>query len=716
MLAHWTNRSTQHYKLLLTLATLFCLLNLAFAGNLFISPDTYPVGKYPSGITTADVNNDGSTDLITANRFDASVSVLLGLGNGKFRKAIAYKTGTNPWAVAVADFNQDGISDLVTANSGAASVSVLFGRGNGSFTKAINTAVPRAPRSIGVGDFNGDGLMDVVTRDFGTSQVSILLGHGDGKFSTRTEIDLTGSPNAIAVADFNSDGKLDLAVATNNFVDVLLGRGDGSFQSPVWYGSSAQSVTVGDFTEDGHLDLVFGSKDSPTVGLLLGSASGAFRIGPTFAVATWDTSYVAATKLDQDTHLDLVVVDAVESVVYCLSGNGNATFQKPVSYAVDYQPQSILVGDFNGDGRSDLATTNGGWYRDSRVDVLLGNGNGRVRGERTYRTLGNTDMAVADFNNDGKLDLLATGGDYNGNVSTLFNLGDGSFRQVVSRVPGLMVAAGDFNGDGIVDIAITTNKVNIYLGNGDGTFQFLVSYPSGQFDSKIIAVDFDRDGILDLAIGMYYETSVGILLGKGDGTFRPEVDYAATGPVESVTSGDFNRDGILDLAAGTAAFDDSVSVLLGNGDGTFQPAVGYPAGSGPYWVSSGDLNRDGVPDLIVANFQAGFPSYISVLIARGDGTFMPPVHYGQVVDPETVAVGDFNGDGFLDVATTASAVLNLDWQLAVFLGNGDGTLQPEENYPLVYANRLVVSGNFNGDGKDDLAAGAAMCTTVLLSK
>src|SRR4051812_19264266 len=139
-----------------------CLLEVAVAGNLFIAPDTYLVGKGPGGIALGDFNKDGKQDLVTANRIDASVSVLLGFGTGKFKKAVTYKTGSNPWAVVVADFNQDGKVDLATVNSGGSSVSVLFGNGDGSFGRPINTTVPRSPRSIAVGDFNGDGLPDLV--------------------------------------------------------------------------------------------------------------------------------------------------------------------------------------------------------------------------------------------------------------------------------------------------------------------------------------------------------------------------------------------------------------------------------------------------------------------------------------------------------------------------------------------------------------------------
>jgi hypothetical protein len=209
-----------------------------------------------------------------------------------------------------------------------------------------------------------------------------------------------------------------------------------------------------------------------------------------------------------------------------------------------------------------------------------------------------------------------------------------------------------------------------------------------------------------------------VLLGNGDGTFQPAVNYAAGPMPRSIAVGDFNGDGKPDLAVaeeGTAhSFTDSaVSVLLGNGDGTFQPAVNYGAGSMPVSVAVGDFNGDGKPDLVVADLGlVANNSGVSVLLGNGDGTFQDAVGFNfdaGATYPESIAVGDFNGDGKPDFA-----VANTQFPaISVLLGNGDGTFQTAVNFDAKLGPRFVAVGDFNGDGKPDLAVVADLAPGVL---
>jgi len=631
LFSHRSSESRSNLFLSTVVLLPFCLIGVAVAGNLFVSPDIYKVGAGATGIAVGDFNKDGKPDLVTANARGSSVSVLLGSSNGKFKNATAYKTGTNPYAVAVADFNQDGKADVVTANSGSSSVSVLLGNGDGTFRKPVNSVVPGNPRSVAVGDFNGDGVMDVVSGDYRSYQVSILLGHGDGTFDAPNNIDLFGVV-AVTVGDFNSDGKLDLAVAGGTSVHILLGLGNGSFQVPVEYKNFfAESLTVGDFNEDGHPDLAMGGYSS-SVGILLGSADGTFHAGPTISVGTYPVPIVA-TNLNHDRHMDLAVVDVAYNTLYCLVGNGDATFQVPVDYAVDYLATGIVAADFNGDQKTDLATV-GIFGAKNNVDVMLGNGNGVVRGERTYVTgLGVSDIAAADFNNDGKVDLIVPASYNSIATHTLLNAGNVIFTDVVNPILLSQVTTGDYNRDGKMDMAGTRYpNFDVWLGNGDGTFAQGASSVVGSDTMQLISDDFNRDGKLDIAISKYYGGVVGVLLGNGDGTFQPEVDFS-TGGAWDLTSGDFNRDGIPDLAF-SIPYSNSINVLLGVGDGTFRPGISYPAGVQPFWIVAGDLNHDGISDLVVSDIQDGPLNYISVLLGKNDGSFQPSVQYGNLNDPE----------------------------------------------------------------------------------
>jgi hypothetical protein len=327
-------------------------------------------------------------------------------------------------------------------------------------------------------------------------------------------------------------------------------------------------------------------------------------------------------------------------------------------------------------------------------------------------------VAVGDFNGDGKQDL-AVANYYSANVSVLLGKGDGTFLPAVNYAAGVgpdAVAVGDFNGDGKPDLAVANlgtypyysdSSVSVLLGNGDGTFQAAQNFPAGPAgDSpRSVAVgDFNGDDTPDLAVANFdnptysSDGSVSVLLGNGDGTFQPPVDHAAGGNPQFVAVGDFNGDGKQDLVAVYGA--GGVSVLLGKGDGTFLPGIGYLAGSGPVSVAVGDFNGDGTPDLAVANTGS---ANVSVLLDKGDGTFQAAVNYAAGKNPQSVAVGDFNGDGILDLAVADAAFSTGTPGVSVLLGNGDGTFQAPHTYAAGPHPYSVAVGDFNGDVAPDLA-------------
>jgi hypothetical protein len=321
-------------------------------------------------------------------------------------------------------------------------------------------------------------------------------------------------------------------------------------------------------------------------------------------------------------------------------------------------------------------------------------------------------VTAGDFNGDGKLDLV-TANSGGSTVSVLLGNGDGTFLAAVNYSVGgsyaSSVTSGDFNGDGKRDLAVAwanvsgpLSGVSVLLGNGDGTFQAAVSYsvgPFGYFAVSVTTGDFNGDGKLDL-VTANRGGDVSVLLGNGDGTFQAAVHYPAGSGPGSVTSGDFNGDGRLDLAVANQS-SNNVSVLLGNGDGTFLPAVSYSVGTSPSSVTSGDFNGDGKPDLVVANL---YSHTVSVLLGNGDGTFQAAASYGVGPNPSSVTSGDLNGDGKLDLAT-----VNADNNsVSVLLGNGDGTFKTAVSYVTGSSSSppagrsAVTSGDINGDGKLDL--------------
>jgi hypothetical protein len=309
-------------------------------------------------------------------------------------------------------------------------------------------------------------------------------------------------------------------------------------------------------------------------------------------------------------------------------------------------------------------------------------------------------IATADFRHEGKLDLVSA--NYgSGTVSVLLGNGDGTFRPQMQYAATSYAQApivGDFNRDGILDLAVPGyGDVAILLGRGDGSFGPPAFYSdNGAYHG--ITADFKGDGKLDLAIA---DSGVSILLGNGDGTFGPAVEYQAGGFSTTVATGDFNRDGILDLV--TSNYDENtVSVLLGNGDGTFRTHVDYATGNNPVGVTVADFNGDGKLDLAVAIPAPGDqgPGAVSILLGNGDGTFRPRVDYPTSAGAIRIDVGDFNQDGKLDLA-----VSTVGPSVDILLGNGDGTFQPALSFPTGGRPWNPAAADFNGDGHLDVATG-----------
>ena len=315
--------------------------------------------------------------------------------------------------------------------------------------------------------------------------------------------------------------------------------------------------------------------------------------------------------------------------------------------------------------------------------VLLGNGNGTFSAAVNYQ-LPNTAvgqvaaLAVEELNGDGKPDLVAENGRADGrNVSVLLGNGNGTFQtpKSSSAMPYTgAIAVADFDGDGKLDVIVTapgTDSIGVLRGKGDGTFQPALNYSVGGGGPVGVAVgDFDGDGNLDV-VTANLSASVSEVFGNGDGTFQAPREYRAIGSnpssVWSLATGDFNGIGKLDLAAAIEGnFIGDVSVLLGKRNGDFQLTRRYSVGQGSRFVAAGDFDGDGKLDLVTADDSS---NNVNVLLGNGDGSFKSPVPYPVGSSPYAIGVGDFDHDGKLDLA-----VANFkDNSVSVLLGNGNGT-------------------------------------------
>ena len=393
------------------------------SGLSFAPSVVYGSGGFDAvSVVAADLNGDGKLDVVTANVCasfiscsNSAVGVLLGNGDGTFQTAVSYSSGGwNAVSLAVADVNGDGKPDVVVANAcmssttctGGVVIGVLLGNGDGTFQPAATfDSGGSGAGGIAVADVSGDGKPDLLvatecvsSSDCSTGAVSVLLGNGDGTFQAAVSYESGGSTAlSIKVADVNGDGELDLLVANecatsacsaNGVVGVLLGNGDGTFQTAVSYdsgGTTAISLAAADLNGDGKSDIIvandcgsFSSLCSDgVVSVLLGNGDGTFQTGVPYGSGGLDATSVAVADVNGDGKLDLVVANLIDSglsagVVGVLLGNGDGTFQTAVTYGSGGSyAYSVAASDLNGDGRPDLLTGNACSCTSGLVGVLL---------------------------------------------------------------------------------------------------------------------------------------------------------------------------------------------------------------------------------------------------------------------------------------------------------------------------------------------------------
>ncbi|CAF0779959.1 unnamed protein product [Adineta steineri] len=666
------------------------------------APSLITSDSHPHSIAVADFNNDNLPDIVVPYSGTNSLGIFLRQDNTAFKDQTTYSTGSGslPYAVCVGDFNHDQHIDIAVANYGANNIGIFLGTGNDTFMSQVTFSTGSSrPRWLAVGDMNNDKQIDIVVANYGTDDIGILFGDGLGNFATPKTFS-TGYdsiPYSLAISDLNNDGKLDIIIAnhgTNN-VGIFVGQGNGTFEFQViistGYKSQPYSVAVDDLNNDTYMDIVVACSSLNTINVLLGFGNGSFTIP--YKYSTNNNSFplsLAIGDFDNDNHVDIAVANYQSESVGIFFGYGNGFFRDQMiffSVSYNFNPYSIAAGDFNGDNRLDIAVVN---YDYNYVDIILTYRNYTFLNQNTYSTgiqSGPVSVAVADFNNDKKLDIVVVNSGIN-NIGIFLGYGNSTFSPEITYSTGDNslphgVIIGDFNNDKQLDIVVAnsgTSNIGIFLGYFNGTFSSQTTYSTGDgsIPYDVTAGDFNNDGQLDIVVANYWDNNIGIFLGYGNGTFSSQQTYS-TGDLSnplSLAIGDFNNDSQLDIAVanyGSA----NMGVFLGYGNATFADQISYfvPVGTSPSDIAIGDVNNDNHQDIIVT---VDFSNTILIFLGSGNGIFVKGNSYstGSGSQPVSIAVGDVNNDNQLDIIVSNCDTNNV----VVFIGEGDGTYLNQRSY------------------------------------
>jgi gliding motility-associated-like protein len=757
--------------------TKYSIATTDFSGNVDFTAGTIPVY-----VAIGDLDGDGKPDLAVINKNDNTVSVWRNTsttGTITFSSKVDFATGTTPTSVAIGDLDGDGKRDLTITNSGSNTVSVLRNTATsgtitaGSFAAKVDFATGSSPTNVAIGDLDGDGKRDLAVTNSGSNTVSVLRNTATsgtittGSFAGKVDFTTGTTPNSVAIGDLDGDSKPDLAITNSGSasVSIFLNTSTSgaittsSFSGKVDFatGTIPNSVAIGDLDGDSKPDLAVANSGSASVSVFLNtstSGSIAFATQANFTTGTTPFS-VAIGDLDGDGKPDLAVANSGSNTVSVLrntSTSGSITFASKVDFTTGTTPNSVAIGDIDGNGKSELAVINAG---SASISVLR---NTSTSGTISFATkvdfqTGSQNpvgVAIGDLDGDGKSDIVVANNSGN-KISIFLNASSSgvaftatSFvaQPILTTLLGpTSIAIGDLDGDGKPDLAVTNSSVNSISvwrnisTSGSISFATRADFLTavGTRTTSIAIGDLDGDGKPDLAVTnnkttlpvsnqvSVFRNIISISGSITSASFATRFDYI-TGTISnsanSVAIGDLDGDGKRDLAVANSG-SNTVSVLRNMSTSgvaftgtSFDNRFDYTTGTGssPNCVVIGDLDGDDKLDLAVAN---GANATVSVLrnmatsgVAFSAASFVAQATLSTDNTPNSVAIGDLDGDGKPDLAVanrgalkTVSVFRNLSTSLSNTI-----SFNTKTTLSLAFTLSSLAIGDLDGDGKPDLAA------------